>query len=315
MLDWTDKHFRYFLRLISTECMLYTEMIHYNAILCGDPKRFLDYNVEENPITLQLGGNDPHKLSQCVKIAEEYGYNEVNLNVGCPSDRVQSGAFGLCMMKNPSLVADCISNMKSNTKIPISIKCRIGYDHNDSYQELYDFISTITEANVDFVCIHARKGWLNGLSPKENRTIPKINYDFVYQIKRDFPNQKIGINGNIETTDEALKHLKYVDATMIGRAAYNNPYILADVDSRIYNKTSSNSKKKTRFEIIEELLPYIDNELTKGANLKHITRHILGLFQGVPGARLFRRHLSENATKKGANTQTLLEALNYIENN
>jgi tRNA-dihydrouridine synthase A len=286
-------------------------MIHANAILHGNQKKFLDYHKCENPITLQLGGNDPKNLSICSKLAEELGYNEVNLNVGCPSDRVQSGAFGLCMMKTPDLVAECIHEMKKSTNIPISVKCRIGYDNHDSHEELHHFINTLLKVNTDFICIHARKGWLKGLSPKENRTIPKINYDTVYQIKSDFPEANIGINGEIKTLEEAKKHLKHVDSTMIGRAAYHNPYMLIEADQVIYH--DRNKIIKSRFDIIEELFPYIETELTKGAQLNHITRHILGLFQGVDGARQFRRYLSENSSKKGANIKTLQNALSYIK--
>jgi tRNA-dihydrouridine synthase A len=285
-------------------------MIHANAILHGDQNKFLAHHESEHPLTLQLGGNKPSYLSKCAKIAESLGYNEVNLNVGCPSDRVQSGAFGLCMMKTPTLVAECVHEMKQSTRIPISVKCRIGYDNNDSYQELYYFIKTLLAVDTDFICIHARKGWLKGLSPKENRTIPKINYDFVYQIKKDFPNANIGINGEIQTLEEARQHLKYVDSAMIGRAAYHNPYMLINADHLIYN---TDIKIKSRFDVINEMLPYIELELSKGTQLNHITRHILGLFQGVDGARLFRRSLSENSSKKGANINTLQKAISYIK--
>ncbi|MDA7742499.1 tRNA dihydrouridine(20/20a) synthase DusA [Francisellaceae bacterium] len=309
MLDWTDRHYRYFMRLISKRCMLYTEMINAKAILHGDPHRFLDYSECENPLTLQLGGNDPKELSQCAKIAESWGYDEVNLNVGCPSDRVQSGAFGLCLMKTPHIVADCIKAMKDAADIPISIKCRIGYDNEDSYEALHNFIQTAVDAQVDFICIHARKGWLNGLSPKENRTIPELNYQTVYDIKKDFPNTPIGINGGIESLGQATEHLKQVDSVMVGRAAYHDPYSLIETDTRLYNDQSA---PLSRLDIIENMIAYIESRLKNGVRLNHMTRHVLGLFQGQPGARAFRRYISENATQKNAGPEVLKEAVKFI---
>lgn len=311
MLDWTDRHYRYYMRLFSKNCMLYTEMINAKAILHSDPHRFLDHHASENPLTLQLGGNDPVELASCAKIAQDFGYDEVNLNVGCPSDRVQSGAFGLCLMKTPDIVADCVIAMKEAVNIPISIKCRIGYDNHDSYEALHHFIDTTAKAHVDFICVHARKGWLKGLSPKENRTIPELNYQTVYEIKKDFPNTSIGINGGIETLEQAQEHLKHVDSVMMGRVAYHNPYSLIQADRLLYDDTSS--QIPSPFEVIEKMYPYIENQLVEGVRLNHMTRHILGTFQGMPGARAFRRHLSENSSKKGAGLKVLDKALALIE--
>lgn len=311
MLDWTDRHYRYFMRLISKNCMLYTEMINAKAILHSDPHRLLDHDASENPLTLQLGGNDPVELASCAKIAQDFGYDEVNLNVGCPSDRVQSGAFGLCLMKTPDIVADCIIAMKEAVNIPISIKCRIGYDNHDSYEALHHFIDTIVKADIDFICIHARKGWLKGLSPKENRTIPELNYQTVYDIKKNFSNTSIGINGGIETLEQTQEHLNYVDSVMLGRAAYHNPYSLIQADKLLYNDKSS--LILSPFEVVEKMYPYIEKQLSEGIRLNHITRHILGTFQGMPGARAFRRHLSENSSKKGAGLTVLDESLVYVK--
>jgi tRNA-dihydrouridine synthase A len=310
MMDWTDRHCRYFLRLISKQTLLYTEMITTGALLHGDRKRFLQFHDTEHPVAIQLGGSDPKALAECAKMAEAEGYDEVNLNVGCPSDRVQSGEFGLCLMGKPQLVADSVAAMKAVVKIPVTVKTRIGFDHQDSYEQLHAFVKLLIQHDVDHVCIHARKGWLQGLSPKENREIPPLNYPTVYQIKRDFPNLNIGINGGITDLSQAAEHLKLVDQVMMGRAAYHDPYILAEVDQKFYD---SRNAIVTRHEIIEQLIPYIDAELKAGARLNHITRHILGLFHGEPHARAFRRHLSEHAHLPGANSKTLLDALQLVE--
>lgn len=309
MMDWTDRHYRYFMRLISKHCMLYTEMVTTNAILHGnDSERFLAYDQSEHPVTLQLGGNNPDDLAKCAKLAETMGYDEVNLNVGCPSDRVSSGQFGLSLMTDPNLVCQCISKMKEKVNIPISAKIRTGVDHHDSFEALYSFIIQLNQVGSDYICIHARKGWLNGLSPKENRTIPPLEYDKVYQIKKHFPNLNIGINGGITNLDDAKEHLKSVDSVMIGRAAYQTPYLFSDVDQRFYDE---HAHRPERMEIMEHFFPYIEKELKKGTRLHHITRHILGLFQGETGARQFRRYLSEHAPTMN-DIDILKNALKFI---
>ncbi|MCF6776699.1 tRNA dihydrouridine(20/20a) synthase DusA [Thiotrichales bacterium 19X7-9] len=309
MMDWTDRHYRYFMRLISKHCMLYTEMVTTGAILNNkDGKRFLAYDTCEHPITLQLGGNNINDLVECTKIAEDYGYDEVNLNVGCPSDRVSSGEFGLSLMAKPQLVAECIDAMKQAVSIPISVKMRTGFDHEDSFEQLCHFVDLLNQINIDYICIHARKGWLRGLSPKENRTVPPLNYDTVYQIKQLYPHLPIGINGGITTLTEAENHLQSVDSVMIGRAAYNTPYLFSDVDQRFYNE---HAHIPERMEIMENFFPYVEKELQNGTRLHHITRHILGLFQGIPGARAFRRYLSEHAPTV-SDIEILKNALNLI---
>ncbi|MDO8954832.1 MAG: tRNA dihydrouridine(20/20a) synthase DusA [Gammaproteobacteria bacterium] len=290
MMDYTDRHCRYFLRLLSKHTLLYTEMITTGAILHGNRDKLLGYDQAEHPLALQLGGSNPTDLAECAKIAEEWGYNEVNINVGCPSDRVQSGMFGLCLMAKPDLVADCVKAMKDQVGIPVTVKTRIGFDNNDSYQELLHFIQTLVNSGVDQVIIHARKGWLKGLSPKENRDIPPLDYERVYQIKRDFPTLNIGINGGIQTLAQAETHLKSIDHVMIGRSAYHDPYILMSVDQAIHQ---SQTPIKTRQEIIEAFMPYAEARLAEGDSIKALTRHILGLFHGEPNARLWRRMLSD----------------------
>ena len=312
MLDWTDRHYRYMMRLITKKTMLYTEMITLNAIIHGDKDYLLNYNGVEHPITLQLGGCIPNDFITCGKLAQNFNYDEININVGCPSERVKKGNFGLSLMAEPELVADCVKAMKDNLDIPISVKCRIGYDDNDSYEELYNFVEHQVEAGADYLCIHARKGWLSGLSPKENRTIPELNYDTVYQIKKDFPNIDIGINGGIKTIEDVHKHLNHVDSIMIGREAYHNPMIFADVDSEFYGEQAVDNSP---LEVAYKMAKYIEHQLKNDPNLKlnNITKHTLNLFSGLPNARVFRRYLSENATKKGANVDIFLEALKVFE--
>ncbi len=306
MMDWTDRHDRYFLRLISRNALLYTEMVTADAILHGDRMRLLRFDTAEQPLALQLGGSEPAKLSQCTKIAEDWGYDEVNLNVGCPSDRVQSGRFGACLMAEPDLVADCISAMQHSTHLPVTVKTRIGIDDQDSYEHLHRFISSVAKAGCKVFIIHARKAWLRGLSPKENREIPPLHYETVYRVKRDFPELTIILNGGVTTLDAIDLHLSHVDGVMLGRAAYQNPYLLSDVDQRYYGAQSA---APSRLEIVEQLLPYVARELSSGTALKHITRHILGLFQGQPGARAWRRYLSENAHLPDAGLHTLQVAM------
>ncbi len=312
MLDWTDRHYRYMMRLITKKTMLYTEMITLNAIIHGNKDYLLGYNDVEHPVTLQLGGCVPADFITCGKLAKDLGYDEININVGCPSERVQKGNFGLSLMAEPQLVADCVKAMKDNLDIPISVKCRIGYDDNDSYEELYNFVEHQAKAGADYLCIHARKGWLSGLSPKENRTIPELDYDMVYQIKKDFPNIEIGINGGIKTIEDTREHLGHVDSVMIGREAYHNPMVFADVDSQFYGDQATDNSP---LEVAYQMAEYIKYQLENDSNLKlnNIAKHTLNLFNSLPNARVFRRYLSENATKKGAGVDTFLEALKVFE--
>ncbi|MBE8578545.1 tRNA dihydrouridine(20/20a) synthase DusA [Vibrio sp. OPT18] len=309
MLDWTDRHCRYFHRLLSQQTLLYTEMVTTGAILHGKGD-FLEYNEQEHPLALQLGGSNPVDLAACAKLAGERGYDEVNLNVGCPSDRVQNGRFGACLMAEPELVADCVSAMKEVTDIPITVKTRIGIDDQDSYEFLTKFVSTVSEkGGCEQFTIHARKAWLSGLSPKENREIPPLDYDRAYQIKRDFSDLVIAVNGGITTLEQTKEHLQHLDGVMIGREAYHSPFILAEVDQQIFGL---DTPIKKRSQVVEEMYPYIERELSNGASLGHISRHMLGLFQSMPGARQWRRYISENAHKKGAGIEVMQTALAKI---
>jgi len=311
MLDWTDKHFRYLLRLVSKNIWLYSEMVTTGAIIYGNNlPRFLEYNEQEHPLSLQLGGSDPADLAQCSRLAEQYGYDEINLNVGCPSDRVQSGAFGACLMAKPDLVAECIAAMVDSVNIPISIKTRIGIDHEDHYEQLQALVEQVRQTGCRYFTIHARKAWLEGLSPKENRDVPPLRYEFVYQLKKDFPDCHISINGGIKTLLEMDQHLTHVDGVMIGREAYHNTYLMAQVDGLFYGSTE---KIKTRKEIITLYAEYIELEMIKGVPLIQLTRHILGLMHGCPGARGFRRVLSENAWKKEQTADLLFQAAAEVD--
>ncbi|WP_241674553.1 tRNA dihydrouridine(20/20a) synthase DusA [Candidatus Methylobacter oryzae] len=312
MLDWTDRHCRYFHRLISQHALLYTEMVTTGALIHGDHHRFLQFNAAEKPVAFQLGGSNPRELAICAKMIEDYGYNEVNLNVGCPSDRVQNGRFGACLMAEPELVAACVAAMAQAVSIPVTVKSRIGIDERDSYEELAHFISAIADAGCKTFIIHARKAWLSGLSPKQNRDIPPLRYDVVYQIKQDFPQLEIILNGGVLTLDQAEEVLQHVDGVMVGREAYHNPYLLAEVDRRFYGESEA---PRSREMIMERLIPYIQEQLDRkdGVRLNSITRHILGLFHGEPGARGWRRHLSENVCKPGADINVLLNALQTRE--
>ncbi|ODN66403.1 tRNA dihydrouridine(20/20a) synthase DusA [Methylophaga muralis] len=309
MLDWTDRDFRYLCRLISKHTLLYTEMITTGALLHGDHQRFLAHDVIEYPMALQLGGSDPAELAKCAKLGAEAGYQEINLNVGCPSDRVQNGRFGACLMAEPRLVAECVTAMKQAVDIPITVKTRLGIDEHDNYEFLREFVDAVYKAEVDAVILHARKAWLKGLSPKENRDIPPLEYEKVYQIRREFPDLHLDINGGIHTLDEAEKHLQQVDGVMMGRALYHQPYILAEADKRIFN---DDRVIPSQHEIVELMLPYIEMRMKEGRPLKSITRHMLGLFQGLPGARRWRRHLSENAHLPGVGIEVVRDALKLI---
>ena len=306
MMDWTDRHCRFLLRLISKHTLLYTEMVTTGAILNGDRERFLRYDSCEHPLALQLGGSDPQQLAECSRIGEDAGYDEINLNVGCPSDRVQSGRFGACLMAEPALVADCVTAMSESVSVPVTVKTRIGIDDRDSYEELAHFIDCVHQGGCKTFILHARKAFLQGLSPKENRTVPPLNYEYAYRIKQQFPELTIVINGGLTDLEAAEKHLMAMDGVMLGRSAYHNPYLLADVDRRLFQ---AQDPAPTREEVVHCMLPYIKRELNQGSPLKHITRHMLGLFQGIPGARHWRRHLSEYGPRTGAGIEVVTQAL------
>jgi tRNA-dihydrouridine synthase A len=309
MLDCTDRHCRYLLRLLSAHALLYTEMVTTGALLHGNPERFLRHAAAEYPLALQLGGSDPAALSECARFGEDFGYDEINLNVGCPSDRVQSGRFGACLMAEPALVAECIAAMNHAVSVPVTVKTRIGIDDRDSYEELARFISSVQEAGCDTFVIHARKAHLQGLSPKENRTVPPLNYEFVWRIKQEFPSLTIVVNGGIESLEQAVSQLEKVDGVMIGRAAYHNPWLLTQVDAQIFHDPHPIPSREA---VVQQMIPYIERELRRGSPLKHITRHMLGLFQGVPGARHWRRHLSENGLRAGAGSEVVIKALEQL---
>ncbi|MGX5201253.1 tRNA dihydrouridine(20/20a) synthase DusA [Aliikangiella sp. IMCC44632] len=305
MMDWTDRHDRFFLRQISQHAVLYTEMITTGAILHGDSERFLKYHQQEHPLAVQLGGSNPSDLAQCALICEDYGYDEINLNVGCPSDRVQSGKIGACLMAEPELVRDCLGAMANRVEVPVTVKHRIGIDDLDSYEHLHHFVSTVSESGCSTFIIHARKAILSGLSPKQNREVPPLKYEIAYQLKRDFPNLEIILNGGIKSLAEAQQHLNSVDGVMIGREAYQNPYMLADADQMFYGATQA---PLSREKVVEKMLPYIEHELASGARLQHISRHMLGLYHAQPRGKLWRRYLSENAYKADSGLEVLLQA-------
>ena len=306
MLDWTDRYCRYFLRLISRHSLLYTEMITTGAILHGDTDYHLAFDAAEHPVALQLGGSDPRALADCAKIAARYGYNEINLNCGCPSDRVQKGRFGACLMNEPELVAQCIDAMKSVVDIPVSLKHRIGVDNQTSHGELENFVGMAKDAGCDAFIVHARNALLQGLSPKDNRSIPPLIYDVVYQLKHSFPDSEFIINGGINNIEQIQQHLNKVDGVMLGREAYHNPYLLANMDRLFYG---DEQQPCTRLEVLEGFLPFAERALASGARLHHLSRHILGLFHAQPGARKFRRLISEKAGDKSAGIEVLLEAI------
>lgn len=309
MLDWTDQYCRYFHRLLTKNAILYTEMVTTGALLNGDVARHLNFSPAEHPVALQLGGSDPQELAACARIAEDYGYDEVNINVGCPSERVQKGAFGACLMAEPQLIGDCVATMQAAVNIPVTVKNRIGIDDQDDYAGLHHFISTVAQAGCNTFIIHARKAWLKGLSPKENREIPPLRYELVYQIKQEFPQLEILINGGITTIEQCQQHLQHVDGVMVGREAYHNPWLLAQVDAQLYGTSSAVSDRKA---IVEAFLPYVEQQLAAGVPLGHMSRHILGIFQGMAGARAWRRHISENAHKAGAGAALLREAMQMV---
>ncbi|MBY5923432.1 tRNA dihydrouridine(20/20a) synthase DusA [Ferrimonas balearica] len=305
MLDWTDRHYRYFARLISRQALLYTEMVTTGAIIHGKGD-YLGFNDEEHPVALQLGGSNPADLAHCAKLAEERGYDEVNLNVGCPSDRVQNGRFGACLMAEPQLVADCVKAMQDVVSIPVTVKTRIGIDEQDSYEFLTRFIDIVSAAGCDVFTIHARKAWLQGLSPKENREIPELIYDRAYQVKRDFAHLNISVNGGITTLEQCEAHLQHLDGVMVGREAYQNPYMMAEVDQRLYGDARP---VLSRAEVAQRMIPYLERHIANGGRANHVTRHMLGLFNGMPGARQWRRYLAQNAHLPGMGAEVLADAL------
>lgn len=314
MLDWTDKHCRYFLRLISKHSVLYTEMVTTGAIIFGKGD-YLSYNQQEHPVALQLGGSDPSDMARCTVLAQEYGYDEVNINVGCPSDRVKNGRFGACLMAEPTIVADCVKAMQAGVDIPVTVKSRIGIDDMDEYEDLSRFIDTVAHAGCDTFIVHARKAWLQGLSPKQNREVPPLMYDRVYQLKQEFPQLHISINGGVTTLADAQTHLEHIDGVMIGREAYANPYMLSAVDGMLYG---DNSAVLSRAEIVQKMHAYTVEQLAsdiqygRGTKVWHIARHMLGLFQGQPGGRVWRRYLSQHAIGQDTSPDVLFDALNAV---
>ena len=311
MMDCTDRHERYFLRLISKHTLLYTEMVVDEAINRGDKKKLLEFNINEKPVALQLGGSSPKLLSEATKVGEDFGYDEINLNLGCPSKKVEKNKFGACLMKEPNLVADCLSKMQSVTKLPVTIKTRIGYDNVEDYETFHNFISTIKSTGVKTFIIHARKAMLGKFTPKQNLNIPPLKYDYVYNLKKDFPEDEIIINGGITEVEQVKQHLKKTDGVMIGRSAYHTPYILADIEKEIFD----NENIPSRQEVIEQLIPYVKDELKKGTRLNQIMRHTLGLFHGQSGASHWKRYLSENMCVRDADVKKIDHIMDKIKYN
>jgi tRNA-dihydrouridine synthase A len=311
MLDWTDRHCRYFHRKLTQHAVLYTEMVTTGALIFGQGD-YLAFNDEEHPVVVQLGGSDPEAMVKSAIMCQQRGYDAININVGCPSDRVQNGMFGACLMEKPELVASCVAQMRRVVDIPITVKSRIGIDEQDSYQFLVDFVGTIAEAGCEHFIVHARKAWLKGLSPKENREVPPLDYPRVYQLKRDFPNLQMSINGGVKTVAECLEHLQHVDGVMVGREAYTNPLFLNQIDAAIYGNPRT---LLTAHQVVREMLPYIEQQMTDGARFWHIARHMLGIFQGVVGARQWRRHLSEVGHLPSSGPEVMLAALAKVPEN
>jgi tRNA-dihydrouridine synthase A len=309
MMEWTERHCRFFHRLLTRHALLYTEMITTGAVLRGDRARLLGFDPAEHPVAVQLGGSDPRALAESARICADFGYDEINLNVGCPSDRVREGRFGACLMAEPQLVGECVAAMKAAVAIPVTVKCRIGIDEQDPEESLDALTRIVVAAGVDALIVHARKAWLDGLSPRENRDIPPLDYDRVYRLKRAWPALHISINGGIASVEDAGAHLTRVDGVMIGRAAYQEPWRLLKVDPLIYGALAPFASPKAA---LEAFFPYIERELARGTRLHSMTRHVLGLFQGVPGARAFRRHIATQAVKPGAGIAVLREALDLV---
>jgi tRNA-dihydrouridine synthase A len=309
MMDWTDRHCRFFHRVLTRRARLYTEMVTTGAIIHGPRARLLAFAPAEHPVALQLGGSEPADLAACARIAEDLGYDEVNLNIGCPSERVQKGAFGACLMREPDLVAACVAEMRAAVRIPVTVKCRIGVDDQEPRDALFGFVGKIARAGCETFVVHARKAWLKGLSPKDNRDIPPLDYDLVYALKRERPDLTIIINGGVTTLEQTKMHLEHVDGVMMGRAAYQTPWVLANADRALFGE---DPPVRTRREAVMAFMPYIARELREGTPLNTMTKHLLGLFNGLPGARAFRRHLSENAVKPGADLAVVETALSFI---
>lgn len=305
MLDWTDRHERYLLRLISQNAVMYTEMITTGALIHGETPRFLDFDKAEHPVALQLGGSVPDDMTRSSELAQQWGYDEVNINVGCPSDRVQSGSFGACLMKTPELVAQNIKQMRTAVDIPVTVKCRIGVDDQDPKEALWALVSVSADAGCDVFVVHARKAWLKGLSPKANRDVPPLDYELVYKLKEEFPELEIIINGGIDTIEQCQQHLEHVDGVMVGREAYSNPYMLSQVDQAFYGVESV---PRTRDEVMHEYMNYIDRHIAQGGRLNHLSKHIVGLYHGEPRSRLWRRHISQNAHIPGSDRKVLEDA-------
>ena len=311
MMDCTDRHERYFLRLISKNTLLYTEMIVDEAISRGNKKKLLEFNFNEKPVSLQLGGSSPKLLAEASKIGEDFGYDEINLNLGCPSKKVEKNKFGACLMKEPNLVGDCLSKMQSVTKLPVTIKTRIGYDDVEDYENLFNFISKLKTTGIKTFIIHARKAMLGKFTPKQNLNIPPLKYEYVYKLKKDFPNDEIILNGGITSVEQIKPHLKKTDGVMIGRAAYHTPYILAEIEKEIFN----NKNVPSRQDVIEQLIPYIKDEIKKGTRLNQIMRHTLGLFHGQTGASYWKRYLSQNMCVRDADIKKIDHIMDKIKYN
>jgi tRNA-dihydrouridine synthase A len=309
MMDCTDRHERFFLRLISKNVLLYTEMIVSEAINRGDKKKLLEFNIEEKPVALQVGGSSPKLLAEAAKVGEEFGYDEINLNLGCPSKKVQKNKFGACLIKEPNLVADCLNEMRSATSVPVTVKTRIGYDQVDDYESLYNFISTLKQTGVKTFIIHARKAMLGKFTPKQNLNIPPLKYEMVYNLKKDFQDLEIIINGGITSAQQVIDHLNKVDGAMIGRAVYHSPYLLADIENKIFKNTNV----PTREEIIEKLIFYIKNEIKKGTRINQVMRHTLGLFHGQTGASFWKKYLSENMCVRDADVKKIDHIMDKIK--
>lgn len=312
MMDCTDRHYRYMMRFLTKETLLYTEMVTTGAILFGDQNRHLDFSTEELPLALQLGGDDPEAMATCAKLAADWGYTEVNINVGCPSDRVKNGQFGASLMARPQRVYECVAAMKEVVDLPVTVKHRIGIDDLDRYEDMANFVDVVSKSGADRFSVHARKAWLQGLSPKQNRTVPPLRYDDVYRLKREFPHLQIEINGGIRTWQESLVHLQQVDAVMLGRAAYENPFLFATADQQFFQKT--HDTVSTRRELIEAMFPYIEKVLETDAWLSRITRHMHGLFNGMPGTKAWKRFMAENSYGPDANLDTLKRAMDVVPN-
>ncbi len=309
MMDWTDRHCRVLHRLMSRHALLYTEMVTTAAVIHGDRRRLIGFNDCEHPVAVQLGGSDPKALAQCAVICADFGYDEINLNCGCPSDRVQSGAFGACLMRSPQLVGDCVAAMKAVAKIPVTVKCRIGVDDQEPREALWAMAHSVTAAGTDALIVHARKAWLAGLSPKENRDIPPLDYPLVYELKRAFPHVPMAINGGIANLAQSQEHLAVMDGVMLGRAAYHDPDLLLGIDPQLFGEPAPFASP---FDVVEAYLPYVSDRLAEGVRLADMTRHMLGLFAGMPGARSWRRHLATEAVKRGAGLEVLRDAMAHV---